>query len=295
MAKLLKGILAVGAAVLLFTCIACTPKEPASTTAPETEAIVTTMALRIPETAASEVEQTTEEPTTEEPTTIEVTTTTAPGKPATKAEIVDYFNAAYKKVKAEKPGYTSHERTVIDKDKISSSKSWLESVASLVLPFAEGSFMRWSDPEVTARGADHSGLPPYADVNPKWVKSAACTESGGSYTIRLNLVDESVPVLPKDSQTTIHGKMLDRGVYNWGSIIDGTAQIPVIKIEISKFACDYSGSYLDAVIDKATSAVVKVTTWTICQADVEAKVPVFGALDASLPLGNETEYFNFGK
>jgi len=293
LAKLLKGILAFGAAALLLACAAC-GGNPDPTTTPETEAIITTAEPGTLEIVTSEVEE-----TTEELTTVDVTTTAAPttvsGKPSTKAEIVDYFNAAYKKVKAEKPGYTSHERTVIDKDKISSSKSWLESVASLVLPFAEGAFTKWTDPEVTARGADHSGLPPYVDVDPRWVKSAICTESGGNYMIRLNLVDESVPVLPKDGRTTIHGRMLDRGVYNWEAVMDGIGQIPVIKIEVNKFACKYSGSYLDAVIDRATGAVVKVTTWVNCQAEVEVKVPVFGALDASLPLGNESEYFNFGK
>ena len=285
--KLFKDTLAFGATVLLlFMCAACVDGGPGPTTAaPETLDVVVT----------TDADETTGDALTEASTTQPGETSTAapatlPGKPTTKAEIVGYFNAAYKKVKTEKPGYTFHERTVIDKDGISSSKSWLESIASLVLPMAEGAFSKWTDPAVTARGADHSNLPPYVDVNPKWIKSATCTESGGNYQIRLSLVDESVPVLPKDGRTTIHGKMLDRGVYNWDAVIGGIEQIPVVKIEINTFACDYSGSYLDAIINKTTGAVVKVTTWTTCQANVEAKVPIFGTLDASVPLANESEY-----
>ena len=286
MTKLLKDTLAFGAAVLLlFACAACADGGPGPpTAAPDTsEEITTTEPDTLDAVLTTDEVETTGDAFTEAPTTL-------PGKPATKAEIVDYFNAAYKKVKREKPGYTFHERTVIDKDGISSSKSWLENVASLVLPMAEGAFSKWTDPAVTARGADHSNLPPYVDVNPKWIKSATCTESGGNYLIRLSLVDESVPVLPKDGRTTIHGKMLDRGVYNWDAVIGGIEQIPVIKIEINTFACNYSGSYLDAIINKTTGAVVKVTTWTTCQANVEAKVPIFGTLDASVPLANESEY-----
>jgi len=292
--KLVKSVLALGlTAMLLFTFAACN-KDPKPPSEPPTSDEVTTTEPGTLETmGTSETEASSEKPAAVDVTTAEATTiapTTVPGKPSTKAEIVDYFNAAYKKVKTEKPGYTFRERTVIDKDGIRSSKSWLENVASMVLPIAENAFAKWGDPEVTSKGADHSDLPPYVNVEPKWVKSATCTENGGNYIIRLSLVDESVPVLPKDSRTTIHGRMLDRGVYNHGSVIDGIEQIPVIKIEINTFACDYSGSYLDAAINKATGAVVKVTTWTTCQANVEAKVPLFGVLDASVPLANESEY-----
>ena len=303
MIKLLKGILAFGmTALLLFACAACNSGGPDPvTTSPDTEAITTTEPDTLEVVVTSDMEdssETTAEAITEvtstlpgETSTVEATT----GKPSTKAEIVDYFNAAYKKVKADKPGYSFRERTVIDKDGIVSSKSWLENIASLVLPVAERSFSQWSDPEVTAKGADHSDLPPYVDIDPKWIKSATCTESGGNYQIRMSLVDESVPELPKNNRNTIHGKVLDRGVFNWDAVIGGVEQIPVVKIEISKFACDYSGSYIDATVNKTTGALVKVTTWTSCQADVIAKVPIFGELDASVPLGNESEYFDFGK
>ena len=309
MAKKILALLAALALLLAFASCgkAEDPTEAPTTTVEETEEVFLTTEPDTSETEEDTAEGTTDAVGVETTTAEEVsskesetattaeTTTKPAGKPGTKEEIVAYFNDAYKKVKTEKPGYTFHERTDIDKNKIKSSKSWLESVASLVMPIAESAFTKWSDPEVTAKGADHSGLPPYVDVDPKWLKSATCTENGGNYVIRLNLVDENVPVLPKDSRTTIHGKMLDRGVYNWDAVIGGTEQIPVIKIEINTFACNYSGSYLDATINKTTGALVKVTTWTFCQAQVEVKVPIFGVLDASVPLGNESEYYDFGK
>ena len=315
MKRILAGVLGV---CILLLCTACNRSNPTNATEAvttantETTETLTDLTATEPTETSTEDDLSTTEPetadataTTDTSATTDVTATTdaaatttiaaaAAKAPSTKAEIVDYFNAAYKKVKTEKPGYTTHERTFIDEN-IYSSKNWLKNVASLVLPMAKGLFTKWTDPEVVAKGANHSKLPPYVDVKPEWIKSATCKESGGNYVIRLNLVNESVPVLPKDNQSTIHGKMLDRGVFNWEAVMDGVEQISVINIEINTFACDYSGSYLEATINKTTGAVVKVTTWTACQANVEAKVPVFGVLDASVPMSNETEYYDFGK
>ena len=215
-------------------------------------------------------------------------TTAANQKPGTKAEILAYYNAAVKKAKADKPGYSVSERTLIDDKKISSSKGWINSVAPGIVSMARGSFSKWSDPEVTAKGASHSDLPPFADIKAEWVKSASCTESGGNYQIKIVLIDERVPDLPENSRNTIHGQVLRNGVYTRPSIQDGADTIG--GLEINKFACHYSGCYLDATVGKAAGAIAKITTLVSCQADVEAKLPVFGTLDASVPLANESLY-----
>ena len=305
MAKKILALLAALALLLAFT--ACnkteTPTDP-SETATTTADDLTVNASELDTTqegdttdesgeTTDEVEATlVEEGSTLPGETTNVGDTTATTKPATKPEgkqeIIDYFNAAMKKTKADKPGYTFRERTVIDDTKISSSKGWINTIAPGIVRLAKGLFSNWTDPDVKAKGADHSGLPPYADVKPEWIKSATCVESGGNYVVRLNLVNESVPVLPHDNKNTIHGKVLDRGVYNWDAVMGGVEEMG--GIEISEFACEYSGSYVEATFNKATGAAVKVTTWTSCQASVIAKVPVFGELDASVPLGNESEY-----
>ena len=285
MAKTLKRLLALGvAAMLLFACAACNGGKPPEPTDPEISEESTTEPETIDVVVTEDEETTAEEDATEDETTTEAEATT--GVPKDKAEIVAYFNEAMAKVKADKPGYTFQERTHIDDTKISSSNRLLNTIAPPIVRAAKGAFSKWTDPSVKAKGADHSGLPPYAEVNPSWIKSATCTESGGNYIIRLNLVNENVPKLPHDNKTTIHGKVLDRGVFNWDAVMGGVEEIGMV--DINEFACAYSGSYVEAVFNKTTGAAVKITTWTACQADVVAKVGF--TLDASVPLANESTY-----
>ena len=294
MAKLLKRLLALGvAAMLLFACAACgnKPPEPTdpeiseeSTTEPEPDTI---------DVASTEDEETTE-PTTEE-ATAEGETTTAEavtGAPKTKAEIVAYYNEAVTKLKTDKPGYSMRDRTIIDKDKITSSSGLLSGAIRLVFPMIQNLFTKWSDPSVKAKGSSHDGFPPKGEIKPEWIKSATCTESGGNYRIKLVVVDENLPDLPDSTANTIHGKVIDRGVYDKHMVMDGVADIGMI--DITKFACKYTGCYIDATVNKTTGAIVKVTTYTMAITDVGVKV-LGGKLDATVPLGNETEYFDFGK
>ena len=295
MARLLRSILALGvAAALVFALAACKDKEP-EITEPDTTVETTTE----PETIDVDITlegETTTGPETTEPTTLEGETTEAEattGVPKTKAEIVAYYNEAVTKLKEDKPGYTMHDRTIIDKDKITSSSGLLNGAIRLVFPMIQNLFTKWSDPSVKAKGADHGGFPPKGEIKPEWIKSATLTESGGNYRIKLTLVDENLPDLPDSTANTIHGKVIDRGVYDKSMVTDGVADIG--GIDVTKFACKYSGCYIDATVNKATGAIVKVTTYTMAMTDVEVKVTLLGTLDATVPLGNETEYFDFGK
>ena len=282
MTKLFKSILALGiAAALLFALAACNGNKAPETTDPEiTEEITTELEPDTLDVASTEDEDTTEEEdTTEGETTTEEATT---GAPKTKEEIIDYFNAAMVKVRADKPGYTNQERTLIDDTKISSSKGWINTIAPPIIRMAKGIWSSWSDPSVKAKGTDHSGLRPVSDIQSAWVKSATCTESGGNYSIRLYLVDERVRELPINESDTMHGKAI--ACYTKGDITDGAGDVGV---DISKFDCRYSGSYIDCTINKATGAMVKMNTYSNAQVDLEAKVPVLGTLDASLPLAQE--------
>ena len=289
MAKILKRLLALGvAATLLFALAACGGSKPPEPTDPEiTEEITAQPEPETLDVALTEDGETTEE-APEETTAVEETT----GTPKTKAEIVAYYNEAVTKLKADKPGYTMHDRTIIDKDKISSSSGLLNGAIRLVFPMIQSLFTKWSDDSVKARGADHSGFPPKGEIKPEWIKSATCTESGGNYRIKLTLVDENLPDLPKSTANTIHGKVIDRGVYDQSMVTDGVADIGMI--DVTKFACKYTGCYIDATVNIATGAIVKVTTYTLANTDVVVKV-LGGTMEVFVPLGNEAEYFNFGK
>ena len=288
MAKLLKRLLALGAAVvLLFACAACNGNKPdpepnaeeTSTTEPDTLDVVVT----------SGVDDTSEPETTEEPSSEDVTTTAeaTTGVPQTKAEIVEYYNAAVKKVKDEKPGYVMNDRVHIDDQRIWISSKLLDAVAPGIIRMAKGAWSNWSDDRVTAKGASHDGFPTRDDIQAAWIKSATCTESGGNYQIRLNLVDERVAPLPTDNKGTIHGKVMDRGVWTTGAIKDGAADAGV---DISRWDSTYSGSYINATINKTTGAIVQVFYYVDCVADVTVKVPIIPKQDAKIPLANECRY-----
>jgi len=261
---------------------------PAAVTETDPDQITTADETEPGEETTDDAETTTADEVSTQPgetTTKAETTAAATKKPETKAEILDYFNAAMRKVRSDKPGYTSQERTIIDDTKISSSKGWINTFAPPIIRMAKGLWSDWTDPSVKAKGADHSGLRPIVDIQPAWVKSATCTESGGAYNIRIYLVDERVRELPVNEADTMHGKVI--ACFTKGDITDGAGDVGV---DISKFDCLYSGSYIDCTINKSTGAITKLTTYNQAQVDLEAKVPVLGTLDASLPLAQERVY-----
>ena len=211
MKKLLKSALILGlAALLLFTCAACKddPDPTETTTAIDPYALKTDVTTA--ETGTSEDISNTE-PTSTEITSAEVSTTKpaenssvvtattetpatteANKKPGTKAEILAYINTAMQKLRGDKPGYTFTDRMIIDETKVSSENGFINTVAPTIIGMAKSAWANWSDPVVTAKGADHSKVPPKTDLQDNWIKSATCTESGANYVIRVNIVQERV-------------------------------------------------------------------------------------------------------
>ncbi|MCL1952780.1 MAG: hypothetical protein FWF60_08145 [Oscillospiraceae bacterium] len=274
MAKILKRLLALGAAAaLLLACAACGEKPPVTTEPASTEGDTTE-----PKTIDAMAELTTEEPTTEETTTAETTT----GVPQSKAEIIAYVNEVMKRVREEKPGYTFTERTVIDDQRISSSKGFINSVAPPLVRMAKGIWSKWTDPDVKAKGADHGGVHPKVDLTDSMVKSATCTESGGTYSIRINFVNENVPELPVNESSTMHGRVMS--AMEKGGIEDGAGQVGVT---MSKFGILYSGSYILMTVNKATGLPTKINSYVAENVDMIAKVPLFGEVDAKLPIAGD--------
>jgi len=301
MAKLLKSILALGIAALLVFALAACKGNDKPTEAPTTDPIIdeTTTEQPTVDVIGTGDEDPTTEPTTDEaidPTTVDPSATTDPNTPTTEAvtttipktkeEIVTYYNAAVQKVKTDKPGYVKNDRTLVDEERIWISSKLLDAVAPGILKLVKNSFSGWSDDSVKAKGSDHNGFPPTVDINPNWIKSATCTESGNNYVIRINLNEERVPTLPTDNKTTTIGKIMDNGVHTTGSIKDGAADVGV---DISKWDAKYSG-YINATINKNTGAIVQAFYYVDCLADVTVKVPLIPAQDATVPLATETRY-----
>jgi len=275
------------AAALLFALAACNKNDPGPT-----EEITTT------EPATLEVDLTIEDETTTgpeetEPTTLpgeatsegETTTVEATtGVPKSKTEIITYVNEVMARVRAEKPGYTFTERTVIDDSRISSSSGLINTVAPGAVRLAKGFWSNWTDPSVKAPGASHDGVHPKVDLTDKMIKSATCRDSGGVYTIRVYFVDERVPELPVDEKTTMHGRVMS--AMEKGGIEDGVGMIP--GLTMNKFDILYSGSYIEMTVDKATGMPKKINSYVDMYVNMEAKLGF--NVDAGIPIGGDRVY-----
>ena len=284
MARLFKGILALGvAAALLFALAACNNKEAegdttaAATTEFEPDTIDT---IADAEETTAEPDDTTDDTQPGETTTEETTT----GIPKTKAEIIAYVNTTMQKVRAEKPGYTFTERTVIDDSRVSSSSGLINTIAPPAIRMAKGLWSNWTDPSVKAKGANHDGVHPKVDLTDNMIKSATCTERSGVYTIRIYFVNEHVSELPVDEKSTMHGKVMS--AMEKGGLEDGVGQIP--GLTMNKFDILYSGSYIEMTVDKATGMPKKINSYVDMYVNMEARLGF--NVDAAIPIAGDRVY-----
>ncbi|MCL2508476.1 MAG: hypothetical protein FWF05_04800 [Oscillospiraceae bacterium] len=301
---------------LVFGLAACSKNEPASTTEAETTEIETftdeptTQEVTTEEAPTQDLTTAVPDDTTTVTTTApDVTSTTKPGDtsttattattkpasaaPSTKEEIIEYFNAASNKVKTDKPGFTYKDRVLIDKSKVKISNGLLNAIAPTIIGFAESSFSNWTDKGGPAKGANHNNSYPVegkdwsSKLTPAVVKSAACTDKGSTYEIKIVMNNEKISPLPRDASTTNHGKAFN--IMSKADLDDGLQSFEKWGISISKFDLDVSGSTITATVDKASGRVTKATYSLVTMADMTAKVTAF-TVDASVPLTFESEY-----
>jgi len=305
---------------LIFSFAACKDKnEPAGLTDPETEAST------LPEYPTDE--PTTEAPTTEEPTTEAPTETvtevpvsdptSAPGTsvdptsatatvsssatetttetvkvPKTKAEIVEYFNAASNKVKTDKPGFTWKERLLIDEKNVWVDSGALDALAPTLIKLTKNLYSNWTDKNGAEKGGNHNNYPsPGKDwsskLTPDMVKSATITDKGATYEIKLTLNNETVKELPKDRATTNHGKAMD--VWETSQIMDGMVNYEKY-ISMNQFTQNFIGSTITVTVDKALGRVTKANYTQVMMIDLNVKVIMLGTHDAKVPMTKEAEY-----
>jgi len=253
---------------------------------------VTSVVVTEAEATAEEptTELTTEEPATEEPTT-EESTTAAPQRPSTKAEIVAYFNESANRVKAERPGYAWKDRVLIDRSAIQCSNRMLDALAPRVLrvvsPIAK--FGQWQPQKPVAKGTDHKGFPVEnqnwaSKLEPGFVKSAICIESGGEYQINIILADEDVPTLPENPTILRTGKVMNA----WDAELLEDAKMAEPFVSITNFGTNYRDCRITCAIDKTTGDLKEITYTISCILEIDVKQ--FGKAHASVPFTREENY-----
>ena len=268
---------AAAAAAAASTAVATTT-DTFKADVPSSEEITTEITTE--ETMATVPETSTEEPTA-----------AALQKPSTKAEIVAFFNESANRVKTERPGYAWSDRVTIDRDSIECSNKLLDAVAPSVLGAVKGiaKFGEWQPQTPVAKGAEHSQFPVSgkswaSKLDPGFVKSATCTEDGGSYQIKLVLKDEDVAVLPSDASTLRTGKVMN--AWDISLIEDAKAAEPFVTI--TGFQTNYRNSTITCTIDKTTGNLKTITYVLSCIFEVDVKQ--FGKAHASVAFGKEEQY-----
>lgn len=217
-------------------------------------------------------------------TTAETSVAAAAQKPATIAEIVAYYNAAANKVKTAKPGYSFTEQTNINS--INGGAKWLVNIVNNAITSDT------PQAEKIAKGANHEN---FAVPGKSWasklqasaVQSAACTEKGNLYEIRINMKREVRADLPRNVEEHEHGKAFK--VYNAGMIYGVMAGYENLGA-ITKFAPTYHDSYIICTVDKTTGNMKSAQYSLTFDAQIEGKLVSALPVNASASISVTGKY-----
>jgi hypothetical protein len=302
------GIFAAAACVLLL-CAACgrVPSAGQASTAPESSALATTKRTTMQTTTPDATESTPQSggPTAaeapaaaNEATAMDTTAATigaamgAPipataKRPATKAEIVAFFNETANGVKRAKPGYTWTEQTTVGQIQV--SNALLNAAVKMFLPLVP---QKAEALEPVAPGADHSRFAtrnshPWAGkLTPAMVQTARLTDRGDAWELFIAMKKETRPAMAQYPEEHDHGNAF--AIYEYGSFMADLEDYGSITID--KFAPTYEGSTLTYTIDKATGRPRRAVYNLRFTANIAAQIPVLGAVEASVPLTVRREY-----
>jgi len=269
MKKLLCIVLALGILPALAAC----GREGVPVAAPEIETTAEEAVV-----AVEDIETTTESETAagEENAAEEAA---APEKPVTVAEIVAFYNEAANRVKTEKPGYSFTEQPNINY--INGGAQWLVNIINSAVQ------REAPQAETVAKGANHNNFAvPGKDwaskLDPIAVQSAACTEKGDAYEIRINMKREAQPGLPKNVEEHQHGRAFK--AYSHGMILGYLEGYEYLG-RIEKFAPAYHSSYILCNIDKAghmKSAQYYLTFDAEIEGRLVSAIPVRGSTSITM-------------
>lgn len=278
----MKKISALILAIIIAALAAgCTPDtEPAdTTTAPEitqatatddtaTEAAQTTVAV------TNENEQTEAEETSAPEENSEAPTEAVP---ATTAEIVALFNESANKIKTNATKVVkNYEKRTVNNDKVVIPAGLESTAESMMATFMKDD----TDPIVYATKAEIQSeyLVPeqsyVSKLDPAYVTSATCTDTGKGYQIVLKLKNQKSPTA---------------GV-GVGAVCDviEASEVAEKASFIEEFSTEYYNCVVKATIDKATGRMVKTNYTTPLV--LKVRVNLFGTHDASLGFTFEKDY-----
>lgn len=213
---------------------------------------------------------------------------TTASKPATKAEIVDYFNKAINDVKPHAKSVTRVSETNYRSGKITGVPSIVDKLVGGIDSFVDGQLKKNSKGSETF--SNSAAIKANFPVeNESWsskltandVASATCTEAGGVYTITIKTVAD------KASSNVHHGSGHAPKVFSvvLPSVINDQFSGGVLKsvaktFKIGTAQMEYPSSTVTVKVDAKTSRVINATydaKWTI-----------------HLPLGDEMVVLPFG-
>lgn len=213
---------------------------------------------------------------------------TTASKPATKAEIVDYFNKAINDVKPHAKSVTRVSETNYRSGKITGVPSIVDKLVGGIDSFVDGQLKK------NSKGSETFSNPAaikanFPVENESWsskltandVASATCTEAGGVYTITIKTVAD------KASSNVHHGSGHAPKVFSvvLPSVINDQFSGGVLKsvaktFKIGTAQMEYPSGTVTVKVDAKTSRVINATydaKWTI-----------------HLPLGDEMVVLPFG-
>ena len=273
----MKKISALILAVIITALAAgCTPDaEPADTTTAAPEIAGTTVA----ENTVTEAVQATEAVTSENEQTAaeETTEATTQAAPTTTAEIVALFNESANKIKTNATKVVkNYEKRTVNKDKVV-IPAGLESTAESMMTKFMGDD---TEPIVYATKAEIQSeyLVPeqsyVSKLDPAYVTSATCTDTGKEYQIVLRLKTHKNPTA---------------GV-GVGAVCDviEASEVAAKASFIEEFSTEYYNCVVKATIDKETGRMVKTNYTTPLV--LKVRINMFGTHEASLGFTFEKDY-----
>ena len=290
-----KAIIILMIAALTLTAFAGCGSKASPETDVTTETAETTTAVQVAETTAptADATQSAETATTNTEVTMNTadsTTTSAPeattapaAAPASVAEIVALYNTAVNKVKPQAKSITrTYHHVNIPADTLELPSAIQGIGESAIKQFVKGS----DEPEVwTTREDFNLGFPvggtDYSSkMTPDMVKSAACTDNGNTYTVKI--------VLHNDKLTNPAKGQGYAGVFNTvaASTFD---EISIPTVTFEKVSINGVNGSVTCTIDKATQRVTDITFANTDILDLNVKV-AFSSLHAKMDLVCEDHY-----
>lgn len=195
-------------------------------------------------------------------------TTATTEKPASAKPVVtkplieqrlDYFNGVMNAIKTNKPGYTSRDRTLINRDSVTSSNNTIKSIApSVIGMFASNE--AWADRGTVAKGADHSDFPvsgqPWASrLAVGDVTKIDMKQEGDIINVMVYLKDEVRDSVAEKRTDTRYGKAIN--IQEAAEINAGLDSAKSI-CTIDKFAPTYRNGYIQLKVNAKTGAAIAV-------------------------------------